>query len=586
MNTLLTYRHCHPRCAASHLFFSLFRQSVDRCWAMSGKMQSNDDSFDVPSEAPPAYEDVNSTSGRPAPSTLEKSSADLSATTSYAGESDFGRSQFALSSPGAGPSRPTARVLPSVITPKVRNDIRETIRGLVLNVLRDVSSGKLRYGEVKGVLDSCAGACMSNSLSFASILQERNIEGRSAVYWSILSMPSSSQQSHDGAGPNEFLLEFLSSAAPLSSEGVSELRAACLAIADNSLFQRLRSVPGLLPLSGPDCMLLASTHSHTSSGVSLSSSEERMNRPKVKDSTQAFGDLAQVYEGTLGSDADSFKVDLVIKMFQRRMRVSGSVAVEFIARGTYSLYIYFRLYRKHFSMSLGRIWALDFFVTPGPAGWLSPSINVSNSRTSSDPAPNTVLQAALEAARIRSLTLGSWAICLALLDGSMQCYARARLAISRQSSPPDLLSSNAQSDLNPSTPVILNLTSSGTSPLIAIPDNSLPNFPGEGARERSSRAARRQRMAQEPTYGQQGPTRLVGSVLFAGIENATSSGVSGRELMYEYVVLDFFCDFSSSIEAFLSYSGCPYLSPDGSLHAALEVQLSTSPPTSVECVIC
>ncbi|OCB91946.1 hypothetical protein A7U60_g745 [Sanghuangporus baumii] len=468
--------------------------------------------FDVPAEAPPAYDDVNpnpSSSSRAAASTIEKPLASLSSSTGHACRSSSGGSQF-LPSPGAGPSGPPAKVLPATITLKVQNDIHKTIQGLVLNVLHDITSGKLNTMEAIGVLDSCANACMSHSLSFASILQETSIEGRSAVYWSIVSKSSVAQGSNDGAGTDGFLLEFLSRAAPLSPEGVSELRAACLAVSDNTLFQRLRSVPGLIPLSGPDRMLLAGVQSHTSADASRPDLERMTTRRKVKEGTQAFKDQAHVHEGGSGPETDSFRVDLQLRLFQRRMRVSGSVAVEFIARG--------------------RVWLLTFFVVPNPSGSSSPSISAAASLPSLDSAVNGVSEAALEAARGRKLTPGSWAVALAILDESMQCYARTRLIITAQSSPPDLLSSNTQNDSSAKPPIILNLASSGSRPLTAMQslgDSAPMNSPIERIRREHARS-RRRRMAQGTWEDQQESARLAGKVLFSGIENTASPEVKGQ----------------------------------------------------------
>ncbi|KAL5494547.1 hypothetical protein ACEPAI_8 [Sanghuangporus weigelae] len=517
----------------------------------SKKADNSEDLFDVPAEAPPAYDDVNpnpSGSSRAAASIIEKPLASLSSSTGtgHANHGSSGGSQF-LPSPGAGPSRPPAT---ATITLKVQNDILKTIQGLVLNVLHDITSGKLNTMEAIGVLDSCANACMSHSLSFASILQERSIEGRSAVYWCIVSKSSVAQGSNDGAGTDGFLLEFLSRAAPLSPEGIYELRAACLAVSDNTLLQRLRSVPGLIPLSGPDRMLLAGVQSHTSANASRPDLERMTTRRKAKEGIQAYKDLAHVYEGGSGPEVDAFRVDLQLRLFQRRMRVSGSVAVELIARG--------------------RVWLLIFFVVPNPPGPSSSSINAAASLPSLDSAANGVPEAALEAARGRKLTPGSWAVALAILDESMQCYARTRLIITAQSPPPDLLSSNTQNDSSAKPPIILNLASSGSRPLTAIQslgDSASVKSPTERIRRERARS-RRRRMAQGTWEDQQESARLAEKVLFSGIENTASPEVKGRELMYD---------------------GSPYIMSDGSLHAVLDVQLTTSPPgnaSSVDCVIC
>ncbi|KAL5508766.1 hypothetical protein ACEPAG_4745 [Sanghuangporus baumii] len=187
-----------------------------------------------------------------------------------------------------------------------------------------------------------------------------------------------------------------------------------------------------------------------------------------------------------------------------------------------------------------------------------------------DSAANGVPEAAFEAARGRKLTPGSWAVALAILDASMQCYARTRLIIAAQSSPPDLLSSNTQNDSSTKPPIIFNLASSGSRPLTAIHslgDSASMSSSTERIRREHARS-RSRRMAQGTWEDQQESARLAEKVLFSGIENTASPEVKGRELMYD---------------------GSPYIMSDGSLHAILDVQLTTSPPgnaSSVDCVIC
>ena len=303
-----------------------------------GKATYIDDPLDVPSDAPPAYEDVSSPgpssqtrfiSGQAGPS-IEKPRVDASS-------GGNGSAFFHEPSTRPGSSSRKPKIIPAVASPKVQSDIQETVRGLIRSVVHDFAGGQLSLLEALGVLESCDSACIAHSLSLAPILQERSIEGRSAVYWSILSKSTIGKNPSgvDDESKDRFLSELLTKAAPLSSIGVSELRSACLAASDNSLFQRLRSIPGIVPLAGSDRMLAAGLGSTTSIDPDQLELNRRTRSIKGKEFEHAFCDLAEVQDGDSGSEGESFKVKLRLKVFQRRMRVSRAVVSEFIARGAF-----------------------------------------------------------------------------------------------------------------------------------------------------------------------------------------------------------------------------------------------------------
>jgi len=167
-----------------------------------------------------------------------------------------------------------------------------------------------------GLLESCADACYSNNLSFSEILQDPSIEGHPAIYWAIVKRPS----------PDDFELitSLMSYSAPLTPETIREVRLACLHVGDQALFQCLWRSPEYGALSGADRMLLGVT-----------------SPPDTVD-----------VEELPGQDGP-FAARLNIVQFEKRMKVSGEIAFEFIARG--------------------RIWKLRFYVTkdemtkqPGP----------------------------------------------------------------------------------------------------------------------------------------------------------------------------------------------------------------------------
>ena len=160
-----------------------------------------------------------------------------------------------------------------------------------------------------------------NNLSFSEILKEPSIEDHPAIYWAIVKRPS----------PDDYG----------GQVGV-------FARWDQALFQCLRRSPKYGALSGADRMLLS------------------VSAPPTID-----------VEELPGQDGP-FAVRHSIVQFEKRMKVSGEVAFEFIARGTPPR-IRFpspRPTEYHFAYlcsPLGRIWTLRFYVKrddsthqPGP----------------------------------------------------------------------------------------------------------------------------------------------------------------------------------------------------------------------------
>ena len=171
-------------------------------------------------------------------------------------------------------------------------EVRSTVRGIVRDVVKQPKTSAS-----VGLLESCADACASNNLPFSEILQEPSVEGHPAIYWAIVKRPS----------PDDFELitSLMSYSAPLTTETMTEVRLACLHVGDQALFQCLWRSPEYGALSGADRMLL---------GVS--------SPPDTMD-----------VEELAGQDGP-FAVRLTIVQFEKRMKVSGEIEFEFIARGT------------------------------------------------------------------------------------------------------------------------------------------------------------------------------------------------------------------------------------------------------------
>ncbi|KAG7091590.1 hypothetical protein E1B28_010611 [Marasmius oreades] len=191
------------------------------------------------------------------------------------------------------------------------------VRTTVLGIIRDVVRRTVDDGvEAKGILESCHAACADDRIPFNALLQEKSIEGYSAIYWAIINRKPAS----DSTSP-DLLTLVLSYAAPLTPATVEEIKLACLITSDQALFQRLRTSAEFIALSGTDEMVLGG---------------------------KAAPDAVEVVE--IPSDEGAFVVDIKLMKFQKRMRVSGEVGVDFIARG--------RMWRLAFCISTDK-WRHD-----------------------------------------------------------------------------------------------------------------------------------------------------------------------------------------------------------------------------------
>ena len=175
----------------------------------------------------------------------------------------------------------------------------QEIKQTVLNLVRDVVTVPDPESALQ-LLQSCRETCSAHGLEFSSILQETSVEGHTPIYWAIIKRP------HEDANPSgiDLVKEILLMASPLSDNTISEICLACLTNSDQKLFQRLRRTAPFAGLSGTDEVLLGG------------------NVPP---------DDVLVEE--IASDHGDFVVHFCIVLFQKRIRISNRVSVEFIARG-------------------------------------------------------------------------------------------------------------------------------------------------------------------------------------------------------------------------------------------------------------
>ena len=179
---------------------------------------------------------------------------------------------------------------------------KQTVHSTILNIIRDIVKQKYpTTGSVSDILEGLSETCRSYSISFSSLLQQKSIENHTPLFWAII-LRRPLQQSPN---PDDLVMDLLSHSSPLISSTIAEICHACLLTSDHALFQRFKLCPSFSPLSGTDEMIL---------GTSISP------------------DTIEVEE-VVERDKGDFLVKFKILEFQKRMKVSNQVQLEFIARG-------------------------------------------------------------------------------------------------------------------------------------------------------------------------------------------------------------------------------------------------------------
>ena len=200
---------------------------------------------------------------------------------------------------------------------KTPHEVRSTVLGLVRDLVQDHSSGS---PAALGILQSCADACTSHSVSFSAILQEKFIENHTPLYWAIVKRINGPSEEDEGGGggggglemKDDLVTALLSHISPLDPDTILDLRMACMATSDQAMFQRLRRSPRFASISGSDQILLSGS-------------------PSPDDVTVEIGP----------GDKGAFTVDCVVPQFHKRMMVSKEIILDFIARSTYALRLLF-----------------------------------------------------------------------------------------------------------------------------------------------------------------------------------------------------------------------------------------------------
>ncbi|KAI0827776.1 hypothetical protein BC628DRAFT_1368398 [Trametes gibbosa] len=241
---------------------------------------------------------------------------------------------------------------------RANKEVRTTIQGL----LRDLVKHKDAQGAL-GVLESCADACHTYELSLSTLLQERTIEGHTPLYWAIINRPTDGEVVAASADAPDVFTALLAYAAPLSDATADELRLACLHTSDHGLFQRLRRSPAFSPLSGADELILG-----------------------------ASGPVDDIEVADVPGDEVGFVATFRIPMFQKRMRISQEITLEFIAKGR--MWMLKCLVARQSDSRLGYrhartgSWVVVLSLLPhSPPTWIDSRLVIEDPRTRTHPPP-------------------------------------------------------------------------------------------------------------------------------------------------------------------------------------------------------
>lgn len=179
---------------------------------------------------------------------------------------------------------------------------KQTVHSTILDLVRDIVKQKYpAINSISNLFDGLSETCHSYRISFSSLLQQKSIEKHTPLFWAIILRPPMQQFPTS----DDLVITLLSHSAPLMPSTIAEMRYACLLTSNHALFQHFRRCPSFSPLSGTDEMIFG---------------------------TPISPDTIEVEE-VAESETGDFLAKFEILEFQKRMRVSHQIQLEFIARG-------------------------------------------------------------------------------------------------------------------------------------------------------------------------------------------------------------------------------------------------------------
>ncbi|KAG2353163.1 hypothetical protein BDR07DRAFT_1615108, partial [Suillus spraguei] len=168
----------------------------------------------------------------------------------------------------------------------LRNNDKQT---MILSFIRDiVSTPNFIPSSVAPIVDACAAAL--SPAEFSDLLQKPNLEGHTAMYWAIVNHR------------REAVSEFAAFITRFSSVCSSDVRLACMSISDHAVFSQLNSARVINPKD--------------------ESLRRFLNCPP---------DEVQVQDTVDRQFTSRFIARFHIRMFQKRLRVTRKLDIEFVA---------------------------------------------------------------------------------------------------------------------------------------------------------------------------------------------------------------------------------------------------------------
>ncbi|KAG2143662.1 hypothetical protein DEU56DRAFT_854561 [Suillus clintonianus] len=184
-------------------------------------------------------------------------------------------------------------------------------RNTALTCIRDiVTAPDFTPSSVAPIINACAAAL--SAADFSELLQKPNIEGHTALYWAVVNDRREAFSALSGFTPK------------FSSACSSDLRLACTTASDQALF------------------------------VQLNLGYMNFKDEPIKRCLGCPADDVQVDSGD-GLDQNQFVAHFLIRKFQKRLRTTQSVDVEFVAAG--------RIWFLRFYMDLDGKWRIGFGIS-------------------------------------------------------------------------------------------------------------------------------------------------------------------------------------------------------------------------------
>lgn len=254
-------------------------------------------------DAPPAYDAlVASGSAAPRPQLVDEKTAGPSSSSLYSTPNTLAprppNSPNGLSSPS---TKRSPGWFASFQRARTAREVKSTVAGLIHDLVTKPYDSQSDGGAL-GILQSCADACAAYDLSLSTLLQEPTLERRTPLYWAIANRPSPTVPPEEDQA--DLVTTLLAHSTPLTAATVSEIRLACVQTGDQALYARLRRCGAFAPLTRTEEIVV--------------------------------GDAAppdEVEIEDVDGDEGAFVARMWMPMFQKRMRISKAVRVEFIARG-------------------------------------------------------------------------------------------------------------------------------------------------------------------------------------------------------------------------------------------------------------